>query len=784
MTAASTRCFEAAVEYALRGLPVFPVRPDKKPYTGHGFKDAMTDTAAIAAAWTRWPEAGVGMPTGAASGLIVIDIDPRHGGDVTLDECQKRFGPLPHTVESLTGGGGRHLFFRYPGKPIPCSAGRLGSGLDVRADGGYVVLPPSHHESGRTYEWEGSSTLGDLEVAELPAAWLKAIEEEVPKAEPSRGTEGVIPEGQRNNVLTSLAGTMRRRGMTPEAIEAALGVENRDRCDPPLSEAEVRTIARSVGRYTPADPVTSSTQPTTSADTQAPPRPFINVDTARLDLAADAAIVALREAACAAEDRIYSRGGVLVRIRRDRAKDAKFKDGSDAPTIAIVDANHLAHYRLPLVADFVNADPKKTVLFSDLAKSVLSVDAEGFSRITGIVTAPALRPDGTILSTPGYDEATGLFYAPEPVFEGFCVPDQPTAKDVKDAVEALLEVYGDFAFASIDDRAAAMSFVFTLFARDAVRGNTPIHAVTAPAAGSGKSWALDVGANIYFGYNAPRWDAPSNEDEEKKSILALALSGQRCVLADNHPESRPFGSSEISKAVTSDTYQGRVLGHTREVVLPMRIVWAVTGNNLTFKDTVGRRVVLSRIDTDLEDPTTREYARPDLLDYVRSRRPALARAVLLLLRAHAAAGIEVLKGSRKVKLSFVEWDKWVRGALLRAGLGDPDGAGDEITTDLDLDRQILSAVLQALGAAPFTMSELLKRAEDGTPLRQAIEAALFGRKIDANSVGVMLRSLKDRPSGGLVLRGRRGHRGLSWHVVQHAQAATPRAGTNYDEEFK
>jgi putative DNA primase/helicase len=509
--------------------------------------------------------------------------------------------------------------------------------------------------------------------------------------------------------------------------------------------------------------------------TAAPRRQTIVVDPARMDLAADAAIEVLRETECVAEDRLYSRGGVLVRIRRDRAKLATFKDSPDPPTIAVVELSHLARYRLPLVADFVHVNPKRSAPFVGLAQAVLSIDAVGFTRLTAITTAPVLRPDGTILLTPGYDEATGLFYVPEPSFQGFAVPDRPTADDVRRAVGALHDVYGDFAWKDEKvDLAAAISFPLSLFARSAIRGNVPIHAVTAPSAGSGKTTAIDVGANIYFGCDAPRWDAPRNEDEEKKSILALAVGGQPCVLADNHPEGRPFGSAEISKAITGDKYQGRILGHTNEVVVPMRAVWAVTGNNLSFKDTVGRRVVLSRIDTDLEDPTTREYVRPDLLDYVRSKRPELAWSILVLLRAHVLAGIDVDSAERKLKPSVLEWDRWVRGALLRAGLGDPDGAKDEIATELDTDRESLGGVLHALGVEPFSTSGLIKRSAEDPALRQALEGALRGREVNGNSVGVLLRSLKDRPCAGLVLRKEGRKHGAGWLVLDHPESTSPR----------
>lgn len=143
---------EAAVAYAGRGLPVFPCN-GKVPLTEHGFLDASTEAEAVLAWWTRYPEAAIGIPTGAASGLLVLDVDVQHGGAGTLAELERKHGKLPQAPEVLTGGGGKHMYFAHPGYEVQSSAGKLGPGLDVRADGGYVVAPPSLHASGRPYRW-------------------------------------------------------------------------------------------------------------------------------------------------------------------------------------------------------------------------------------------------------------------------------------------------------------------------------------------------------------------------------------------------------------------------------------------------------------------------------------------------------------------------------------------------------------------------------------------------------------------------------------------------------
>ncbi len=143
----------AALAYAGRGVPVFPCVPGgKRPLTHNGFWDATTQARRIEAWWGRWPAANVGVPTGRRSGLLVLDADPRDGGFESLALLERENGPLPETARARTGGGGVHVFFGYPaGETVRNSAGMLGAGLDVRGEGGYVVVPPSRTQA--AYEW-------------------------------------------------------------------------------------------------------------------------------------------------------------------------------------------------------------------------------------------------------------------------------------------------------------------------------------------------------------------------------------------------------------------------------------------------------------------------------------------------------------------------------------------------------------------------------------------------------------------------------------------------------
>lgn len=249
----------AALAYAAAGIPVFPCGANKRPITDHGFKDASTDAEQIRAWWTTHPSALIGRPTGAASGVIALDVDsdPDKGidGEESLAVLLRHHGPLPATWEVITPRGGRHLYFRHPGFSVPCSAGKLGSGLDIRCDGGYVVTPPSVLPDGRGYVWEGSSDPNEGALLADAPAWFLTLATQRGGAphtaarEPGDENEAApqrIKEGTRNPDLFSLGRSMRAKGMTANGILAALRAENEERCNPPLSDAEVVHIAGSV----------------------------------------------------------------------------------------------------------------------------------------------------------------------------------------------------------------------------------------------------------------------------------------------------------------------------------------------------------------------------------------------------------------------------------------------------------------------------------------------------------------------------------------------------------
>ncbi len=243
---------DAALIYAGRGWHVFPCEArGKKPLIKEWQKRATTNAEQIIQWWQKWPNANVAIATGEASGLIAIDVDPRHGGDESLRDLIEAYEPLPETIIVATGGGGFHPIFAFPkGSNIRNSAGKLGPGIDVRGEGGYIIAPPSMHESGKVYEWLKVSTL-----APLPEWLFKLLTEEKPisnvqqaaKTRPqAHSSAEIIIEGARNDTLfRRVAAPLAGRGASYEEIEAAVLEANERQCSPPLETDECQKIARS-----------------------------------------------------------------------------------------------------------------------------------------------------------------------------------------------------------------------------------------------------------------------------------------------------------------------------------------------------------------------------------------------------------------------------------------------------------------------------------------------------------------------------------------------------------
>jgi hypothetical protein len=265
---AGRECLEAALRYAGLGWSALCLcppdhvgvrkhrcdNPGKVPLCPWKvYQDQRADVKQLHRWWHGWPNANVGMALGPVSGLAGVDVD---GEDGERDLAEASRGDLPPTLEFTSGKGRRLLYALPPGVALRTThQGREAKRpLSLLAKGSQTVMPPSRHASGRRYGWVAGRGPGEIEIAKAPAWLLAALR---PAGGNGRrraqvlAAGEVIPEGSRNGTLTSLGGTMRRRGFSERAIAAALLVVNEEQCDPPLPEGVVKEIARSLARYEP-----------------------------------------------------------------------------------------------------------------------------------------------------------------------------------------------------------------------------------------------------------------------------------------------------------------------------------------------------------------------------------------------------------------------------------------------------------------------------------------------------------------------------------------------------
>lgn len=493
------------------------------------------------------------------------------------------------------------------------------------------------------------------------------------------------------------------------------------------------------------------------------PRIRIGVDEMRVN---DEAIAALRR-----DPRLYNRAGHLVRLNDD--------DPAAMPTIQFLPKSNLREQM---------ANAARWEKFSDKAGWISSppptwsVDAvndrgtwEGIRRLKGITTAPTMRPDGTILDRAGYDLASGLIFAPRTTFPP--VPAEPNGDEVQAAVDALLDPLVDFPFREPADRAAAVSVVLSIVGRPAIAGQVPLYAMRARSPGTGKSLLAELAVIAATGIGPEPKTAPPDEDKEwAKFLLAIALETPPVVMLDNIIGS--LGAGPLSAALTTGKISERILGTNVTGRGELRSVWIATGNNIGFKAELARRVIAVDMESDLENPEDRTgFKYSHVRDHVTAIWPSLAVAALTILRGYHLAGRPHHGGQRLG--SFETWDELVRGALVWAGVGDPDGARGRLREEADQDRDELRGALvawaTAFGQMRVTCAEVMEKVAKDAELAAALSGLVTGH-LTAKRIGVALRRFENRPVGGMRIESYMGHNNTKrWHVAAFDPTSSPAA---------
>jgi hypothetical protein len=445
-------------------------------------------------------------------------------------------------------------------------------------------------------------------------------------------------------------------------------------------------------------------------------------------------------------DRLFNYGNVICErdglTMRPATKDVL--DGITAETCQVVNLKTNAKGQESYV---------KALIESRILGMIMAFPKE-FSKLDKLSQIPFLRPDGTICSTPGYDEPTHSFLELDPELQGIDIPEAPTREQVASARSLLLDdLLGDFPLHTEADKANALATLITPFVRDLIP-TSPLAVIDAKEAGSGKNLLADVISILTTGKAAQTLPYTTEAEEQRKVITSAFRSGSAMLLFD---EAHVIEGAAFARALTSHSYQDRVLGASDLAEFPNNRTWVSLGNQVQIKGDMGRRVYRVRLEYPGARPESREasdFKHPDLRQWTMDNRRELVRACLTLVRAWFALGKPVAPLPFRMG-SFEKWQEILAGVLWVAGVEGFLVNVPQWRSESDFERQDQVAHLWWLetqfGSGEFTsagVTDALRRDRQAPHPHNMDDPFQEGY---ARKLGQMYAKLKDRILDGYQL---------------------------------
>jgi len=529
---------DTALAYAAEGWQVFPLKANgKEPLTQNGFKDATTDEATIRAWWAKYPDANIGVRTGIDSGILVVDIDVKNGAKG--EESIKLFGGLPPTLAVNTPSGGWHHYYIVT-EPMRCRIGIL-PGVDIKADGGYVVGPGSTI-GGKDYTWVDP----EAHLVAVPECILKLMAEAATTSPSILAPGQTIPEGSRNTELTSIAGTMRKRGIEADVIADALRAVNAKKCSPPLPDSEIETIAQSVSRYAPAPTAAGQEEddrPENMSD-DALARAFSKKNSADWRYVADWGYWIHWDGSCWRREKTLMAFDLARAICREAAKECE----KDSMVVKVASSNTIAAIERIAKTDRCHAAVTEQW---DVNPWIINTDSGVVDLKTGILT-PHERSHYLTKKT-----AAGVPATPEPPKRWLAFLNDITDGDVE--LQAYLARLAGYCLTGVTSAHA----LFFLYGTGA----------------NGKSVFINTLAAVLgdYGTNAPMDTFMETKMERHPTDLA-GLRGARLVTAIEVEKGRRWAEAKIKSLTGGDKISARFMrGDFFEFVPQFKLL--IAGNN-------------------------------------------------------------------------------------------------------------------------------------------------------------------------------------------------------------
>jgi putative DNA primase/helicase len=298
-----------------------------------------------------------------------------------------------------------------------------------------------------------------------------------------------------------------------------------------------------------------------------------------------------------------------------------------------------------------------------VARTLLIGDLSRLPNLSRIAHAPFMTPSGEIVHRQGYDRETQTWCAPG--LELPPIPERPSEVEIVEAREMFTrDLLGDFPFSDRADKANMVALYLLPIARELIEGPTPLHLIEKPSPGSGASLLLETLGILVSGTPPASLTEASHEEEWRKRITSTLLRAPEIIIIDNLR--RRLDSAALSSALTSRNWQDRILGSSENVSLPIRCVWAATGNNPAVSGEISRRSIPIRINPNVEHPWDRTgFRHPKLSEWTLENRGRLLQAAMILLRAWDVA--DRPKGDATLG-SYEQWSAVMGGILKVAGI--------------------------------------------------------------------------------------------------------------------
>jgi hypothetical protein len=782
-------------------IPLDGKRPIHKNWTRRRYSNAKV--AAKCAAQGR--NVGWRIP----ENVVVLDFDPRNGANAeVLDNFAFEYGfdPLANPRLVRTGGGGWHSFYCIPIGPRLLESLNAFPGIEFKGAGRQVVAAGSiHPDTGRPYEIEGDFSAPMLP---LPRDLLRAITR--PEGPATITSAGQLSGEQAEAVLARLDPADFRQHdrwlkLMMAIHHATLGDARQEWIDWSISDEQYAHCAEEIGRRWDSlradkdgDAVVTigtlrhflaeaKALDVLPADTDQAQSDFADADDPDFDMSDDSWMEGPAKPEPMLWDMnranemldyaqkcmldggapLYQTGGrVVFPVRSTQASDDEsIRRPSGALTVHEVKPPRMQLFMIEHARfEQCKKPPRggeptfvKQPATENLAKLCLAApDLWKFPHLVGIIEAPTLRADGTLLSEAGYDPKSGLLLdLGSTKFPS--IPDKPSRQEALAALTLLATPFEGFPFVldgpngTSASRSVMLSTVLTGLVRRTLP-SAPVHGVSAPTPGTGKSLAVQASAMIVMGRPITAMSQGASEEEDEKRLFSVLMQGDQMVSIDN--VTRPIGGDALCTCSTEPTWQNRVLGESRNVSVNTNALITATGNNLVFAGDMTRRALLCRMDAGMENPEGRSFDM-DLRTWVPEHRTQLVAAGLTILRAFVCAGRPGLSRLQPFG-SFEAWSNLVRGALVWLGEPDPCITRKHIAADDPIKAQLaafFTAVHDATKGEWFTAGELIKKAEDvnGDETLLDILSAVVP-KTNAIAVGLSLKANESKIIRGLTLQ--------------------------------